>query len=119
MDIFLIIVRRNIVSQMLYCLLTLPKDVLWMINKKHLSDYFPSRHVEIRIRELHGLEFYAFPVISQRSWFERTPNGSEQLNILPCFVDFLYPLRLVCKKFDSLLREKITRNGFGRLKVSV
>ena len=84
---------------------TLPKDVIWMIIKQYLFDMLSMMPIRVSLHTFLFNGRRAMPY--QRWWYERTLGS--RMTSLECFVDWLYPLRLVCKRLDSLLKEKITR----------
>ena len=86
-----------------------------MIIKEHLTEFMYDHKVP-----LHNCAFYSKRThICQRPSYEKTYKGGETLNLLPFFVDYLYPLRVICKNLDSILREKITKDHNGDLQVSM
>jgi hypothetical protein len=99
----------------------LPKDVLWIIMKHYLS------HV-IQVMEkgrviLYEIDFCNWRIAGERRHlFEKTINEEREIGLSVSlrsthFVDCLYPLRLVCKKFDTLMRQKIICICPRRIKV--
>ena len=85
----------------------LPKDIVWMIIKQHLTDILKNMN-----RSLHVGSFYCTRELSfKRTLFEKTYSKSEETIGYPAsyLVDWLYPLRLICKRIDALLKEKITK----------
>ena len=81
----------------------LPKDVLWLILKWHMTDILTQGI------KLHNTIFACTRANRVfRSEYKNTcPYGD---TVLPLYlVDYLYPLRLVCKKMNALLCEKVIR----------
>jgi hypothetical protein len=104
-------------------LATLPKDVLWLIIKHHLLDMckFMEKFMETGGPSLHEYDFCSGRVsLGARHLFEKTYDGKRTSHCASHFVDYLYPLRLVCKRIDVLMKDKITASGqFYRIKVAM
>ena len=89
---------------------TLPKDVVWIIIKQYLVDVLRGMNLSFSLHPCYF--FYRKRVAAnERFAFENTHTAQQDKYNVLYFVDWLYPLRLVCKRFDSLLKEKITRIG--------
>jgi hypothetical protein len=98
-------------------LTALPKDVLWLIMKQHLLN--TMKMMGYSIAQLYTYHFDCRRVIcGERYRFEKTFKSEMDYNAKALyFVDYLYPLRLICKKIDALLREKITHHYIGSNKM--
>jgi hypothetical protein len=81
----------------------LPKDIWWLILKYYIFDIL---HEETPVHQT--LFAQSRTLIKNRVLYEKT---CAQRNVVHnnYLVDCLYPLRLICKKTDRLLREKIVR----------
>jgi hypothetical protein len=103
-------------------ILTLPKDVLWLILKRYILDIFDA----IEVGKLKNFHFDIMPKYQVPAWrddtmeknfFEKTIeempsvlNGPYEDFLHKMYVvDYLYSLRLVCKRFDTILCDKITK----------
>jgi hypothetical protein len=107
----------------LMTLIDLPKDVIWIIIKHYLNDVLCR--LGCKRNSLHISTYFQKRCIwVRRCEFEKTiTNDNIKLDWTEAsviyFIDYLYSLRLISKKFDFLMREKITRGASGRLKVSI
>ena len=82
----------------------LPRDILWLILKTHMTDVL-SKGVE-----LHKETFSSVRTRLGREYYERTCAAKNSLSQY-YLVDYLYPLRLVCKKINTILCEKVKVNA--------
>ena len=82
----------------------LPKDIVWLIIKLHLNDI-------LRTTLLHESLFYSRRVNNDKTMFEKTHRGEQETLLYGTsyLVDWLYPLRLICKRMNNLCKEKITK----------
>jgi hypothetical protein len=94
-------------------LLELPKDVIWLILKQCLIGmYNDMRGNHLNIHEKNFLASRIGSVGRCHKWFLKTfdKNTSEDDSMhVAFFVDFLYPLRLVCQQFNSIMIKKIRK----------
>ena len=91
----------------------LPQDVIWLILKCYLGEVLAAMNALIPPmdrKDLHVFEFFG-----QRSkcwWeFDKTfcENVKSEILNAAYFIDFAFPLRLVCKKFDVIMRNKMPK----------
>jgi hypothetical protein len=98
----------------------LPKDMVWLILKYHLAHLVERMHLKDK---LHTISFYPHRGFHNKTKFEKTHCERNFRNWIyetpPFFVDWLYPLRLICKRINCLLKEKITYNSTRRLVVAL
>ena len=95
-------------------ILSLPKDVLWLIIKEYLYELLDRMNKWLlpnAKNSLHTTLFTSNRSRYGRAIFNLTYPRDEDMHF-NClhknyFVDHLYPLRLVCKRFDNILRQKI------------
>jgi hypothetical protein len=92
-------------------MLQLPKDVIWIILKQHIQYMYDTMCKDVRFicASIHEKEF-----IASRFWkmYEITFDASnpDHQRLSPYFfIDFMYPLRLVCRQFNSILQAKVVR----------
>jgi hypothetical protein len=90
----------------------LPKDIVWMIIKRYLNDVLKmfGIHSEYPLCESF---FYCYRIgKTNRYLFDKTIDVNHEivkrsLEHRMLIVDCLYPLRLVCRKMDYVLKDKI------------
>jgi hypothetical protein len=94
-------------------LLDLPRDVIWLILRKCLQDMYYdmlNNATNIFERQFLGKKFHNHD--PRNKHFEKTFDKKivdQSLMHTAYFVNFLYPLRLVCQKFNSIMRVKIIK----------
>jgi GTP-dependent phosphoenolpyruvate carboxykinase len=99
-------------------LLQLPRDVIWLILKHCLNDMYNNMGVNSIKNNIHKERFIARKNYDWRccNWFVKTfdkNTAHHNSRYLAFFVDFLYPLRLVCQQFNNLLITKIRKRTDG------
>ena len=98
-----------------HMLTQLPKEILWLILKRYICGViFAECANEIVLNKngdgLHKHVFLKSRVSRHTRWrFDKTVSFGHHLVDTVYLVDCLYPLRLICKRTDSLLREKVTQ----------
>jgi hypothetical protein len=85
--------------------LSLPSDVIWLIFKSYLKDVNNGL-----FRLKNTIHTSSFAREKSQNEVQKTYDGNENYLhsvVMHHFIDFVYPLALVCKKFAHILKKKI------------
>jgi hypothetical protein len=99
--------------------LSLPKDVIWLIFKSYLKDV--ANGLFAMKRDIHCTSFTSH---RSKSLVDKTYHKNVLNNPYNFFhlIDFVYPLCLVCKQFQGILKNKIVNkvnNGIHCIQLSI
>jgi hypothetical protein len=91
----------------------LPKDIIWIIMKHYITSVIIAMKEKENLfdKDFYGGRNFNSELIEllERTFSDDTNymyDGYSLLNVA-YFIDFIYPLRLVCKNFDHVIRNKI------------
>ena len=97
----------------------LPKDAIWLIFKHYLMDVLfvmngrasATEKISVHVHEFYGrraCRSMCYPMNLFEKTFCENIEYKTTLN-RAYLIDFVYPLRLVCKQFDLVIRNKMPR----------